>query len=290
MGALEGSKTGSRSKSEEAFTSAGLQPAAKAPTPKVESLRKSLREIISCHSKLEFNQKSTTPRIRLDSNHAQTATYQLIAYFYLQNCPRMFGMAFFFQRFSKSRKELPDLELISNYRSSGDSAFVAELFERYSVQIYAICKKYLKDEEESKDAAMEVFEYLLKELMKYEVSNFKSWLARATGNFCLMRIRKRRSQEGKEEDFKKTELALMESSHDLHPEAEATAKELELQRLELAMEDLNAEQKTCLQLFYLEGKSYDEVVRITGFEYNQVKSYIQNGKRNLKIRLSQENE
>lgn len=195
-----------------------------------------------------------------------------------------------FQRHNKNRQSLADLDLIAEYRSSGDSAFVGELFERYSVQIFAICRKYFRDQDEAKDMAMEVFEYLLVELKKYEIQTFKSWLARATSNFCLMRIRKNKSLEGKAEDYKKNELAVMETSHDLHPEAEATEKELELQRLELALGGLNVEQKTCVELFFLQGKSYDEIVTLTGYNYNQVKSFIQNGKRNLKIRLTEGNE
>lgn len=196
-----------------------------------------------------------------------------------------------FQRHNKAREAMPDQELIAQYRGSGDTAFVGVLFERYSVQIYAICRKYFnRDEDAAKDAAMEVFEYLLTELKKYEIQNFKSWLARATSNFCLMRLRKNKTVEGREEEFKKNEIGLMESGQDLHPEAEATEKELELQRLELALGHLNAEQKTCIELFFLQGKSYDEVCELTGFDYNQVKSYIQNGKRNLKIRMTQGNE
>jgi RNA polymerase sigma factor (sigma-70 family) len=195
-----------------------------------------------------------------------------------------------FQRHNKNRQALTDLDLIAHYKDSGDTAFVGELFERYSVQIYAICRKYFKDADEAKDTAMEVFEYLLVELKKYDIQTFKSWLARTTSNFCLMRIRKTRSLEGKAEEFKKNELAVMESSHDLHPEAEATEKELELQRLEAAIGGLNAEQKTCVELFFLQGKSYDEVAQLTGYNFNQVKSFIQNGKRNLKIRLTNSNE
>lgn len=195
-----------------------------------------------------------------------------------------------FQRHSKKRQSMADADLITQYRVSGDAAYVGELFERYSLPIYAICRKYFRDEDEAKDTAMEVFEYLLVELKKYDIQTFKSWLARATSNFCLMRIRKSRSQESKAEEFKKNEWAVMESSHDLHPEAEATEKELELQRLEAALGGLNEEQKTCIELFFLQGKSYDEVALLTGYNYNQVKSFIQNGKRNLKIRLSHSNE
>jgi RNA polymerase sigma-70 factor (ECF subfamily) len=196
----------------------------------------------------------------------------------------------FFIKSSKKRADRSDQELIASYRESGDTTYVGELYERYSVQIYAICKRYLKNEEETRDAAMEVFEYLLVELPKYEIQTFKSWLARATSNFCLMRIRKRKSAEAKEDDFKKTEATVMESVDDAHLPSAAQTKEVELLKLEAAILELKDEQKTCVELFFLQGKSYDEVALVTGFSFKQVKSHIQNGKRNLKIRMEQQNE
>ena len=56
------------------------------------------------------------------------------------------------------------------------------------------------------------------------------------------------------------------------------------------MELLNPEQKQTVELFYLQEKSYKEIVDQTGFSMNDVKSYIQNGKRNLKIMLSKTDE
>ncbi len=194
----------------------------------------------------------------------------------------------FFLRSSKKRQQLTDEELITRYRNTGESAYVGELFERYAHLIYGVCKRYLKDEEESRDASMEVFEYLLKELLKYEVRSFKSWLARSTSNFCLMRIRKRKSQETKEDEFKKTSKEDVETESFPHLSNEAEDKELELQRLESAIGELKDEQKTCVELFFLQGKSYDEVSALTGYSYKQVKSHIQNGKRNLKIRLTKQ--
>ncbi|MEM6269041.1 MAG: sigma-70 family RNA polymerase sigma factor [Bacteroidota bacterium] len=196
----------------------------------------------------------------------------------------------FFIRSSKKRAKLSDQELIAAYRDTDDSTYVGVLYERYSVQIYAICKRYLKNEEETRDAAMEVFEYLLSELKKYEIQKFKSWLARATSNFCLMRIRKRKTAEAREDEFKKSEALLMESGSEPHPQGELPEKEIELQKLEAAIQELKAEQKTCVELFFLQGKSYDEVADLTGYSFKQVKSYIQNGKRNLKIRMQRQNE
>ncbi|MEM7038574.1 MAG: sigma-70 family RNA polymerase sigma factor [Bacteroidota bacterium] len=122
------------------------------------------------------------------------------------------------------------------------------------------------------------------------MKTFKSWLARATSNFCLMRIRKNRSHETKAEEFKKNEVDNVEFGTGSHLTDETSEKELELQKLEAAIQDLKDEQKACVELFFLKGKSYDEVAELTGYSYKQVKSHIQNGKRNLKIRLTQQNE
>ena len=60
-------------------------------------------------------------------------------------------------------------------------------------------------------------------------------------------------------------------------------KDLLLQKMEAAINKLNPDQQQCVKLFYLEKKSYSEVAEITGFTMLQVKSYLQNGKRNLKL-------
>jgi RNA polymerase sigma factor (sigma-70 family) len=192
----------------------------------------------------------------------------------------------FFLRGSKKRSETTDTELISQYKETGESACVGELFERYTGLIYGVCRKYLKGDEESRDAAMEIFEYLLVELKKYEIHNFKSWLGQATRNFCLMRLRKAASVNEKVEEFKKSEAGLMESLPEPHLNGESS-KEVELQKLEAALGTLNPAQKQCVELFFLQGKSYQEVVTATGFTMLEVKSYIQNGKRNLKLRMTE---
>jgi RNA polymerase sigma-70 factor (ECF subfamily) len=76
----------------------------------------------------------------------------------------------------------------------------------------------------------------------------------------------------------------METESGLHLN-KAEEKEKQFVALENAIEELSAEQKKCVDLFYLKEKSYVEIAEITGFTLNEVKSYIQNGKRNLKIKL-----
>jgi len=77
---------------------------------------------------------------------------------------------------------------------------------------------------------------------------------------------------------------VMETLSEMHPLNEIDYDEKTM-KLKEAMTSLNREQGLCVTLFYLEEKSYKEVVEITGFSSNQVKSYIQNGKRNLKLYL-----
>lgn len=129
---------------------------------------------------------------------------------------------------------------------------------------------------------MEIFEKLLSDLLKHDIHNFKSWLFTYSRNFCLMQLRKK-TKEVSMDEVSNYHAELMESQEDFHPIDE---KERQLQDLEKALENLNEEQKKCVKLFYIKEKSYQEVVDETGFELKKVKSYIQNGKRNLMIQLT----
>jgi RNA polymerase sigma factor (sigma-70 family) len=172
---------------------------------------------------------------------------------------------------------LTDSELILQYRLTSDLTFLAELFMRYKTLVYGVSLKYLKDRDEAKDAAMQIFEKLIGAIKAHEIENFKSWLYVTTRNHCLMQIRARKGKFT--EEFHGN---IMENQQLLHLEDE-TDLDNNLQRLEKCIETLVNEQKQCVYLFFIEEKCYKEVADQTGFNLNQVKSYIQNGKRNLKI-------
>ncbi len=172
---------------------------------------------------------------------------------------------------------LSDIELIEQFRQSGDQALVGELFVRYSALVYGVCLKYLKDRDEAKDAVMQVFEKLPQGLKEHAITQFKGWLYVTTRNYCLMYLRSQ-----KKITTEKLTGQLMETNFLLHPESEVPLEQ-NLQLLEQCMDKLPEEQKTCVGLFYLQEKCYKEIAALTGFDYNKVKSHIQNGKRNLKI-------
>ena len=157
---------------------------------------------------------------------------------------------------------------------------LGELYERYMPLVYGVCLKYLKSREDSQDAVMQIFEKLIDQLQKHEVGNFKSWLHVLAKNHCLMQIRSSKGKQSVELENSGSEN--MEFSIVPHHDEEK-GQEVNLNHLSGCMEKLSAEQKKCVELFFLEEKSYHQVVEASGYELKKVKSYIQNGKRNLKI-------
>lgn len=184
---------------------------------------------------------------------------------------------------TKSIKKYTDEELVERYVRTRNKDLVAELFNRYTVMVFGVCMKYLKDEDESKDATMQIFEKLLDDLAKHQVRAFRPWLHMVTRNHCLMQLRKETGLAIKNEKLVADGAAFMESDEEPHLNGEHYEKEEQYEKLEKAVGQLNTEQRQCIELFYYQKKCYDEIAQITGFSYKQVKSHIQNGKRNLRI-------
>ncbi len=182
-------------------------------------------------------------------------------------------------------QQLADLELIEAYQSSQDKSYIGVLFQRYLHLVYGVCMKYFKNEDESKDAVMNIFEKLITDLNKHKIQNFKGWLHIVSKNHCLMELRKKpKLISGQDYHF-------VESNEYAHPAGEnsepSILKEQSLNNLEKSIEKLDSSQRICIELFYLKQLSYVEVAEQTGFNMNQVKSYLQNGKRNLKNLMDQ---
>lgn len=173
--------------------------------------------------------------------------------------------------------ELPDKELVTLFRTTRDMEVLAVLFQRYMDLLYGVCLKYLKQPETAKDAVMQIFEELVAKLPRHEVDNFKSWLYTLAKNHCLMQLRTPKNL--KTTEFNPDSMQLEE---DLHLNG-IQLKEENLQKLERCLETLSTDQKKAVELFYLQNKCYKEIAEATGIEWNKVRSFIQNGRRNLKI-------
>lgn len=179
----------------------------------------------------------------------------------------------------KSSNTASDLDLVSLYQTKGDLEVLGELYQRYMHLVYGVSLGYFKNSDDAQDAVMQIFELLIDKVQKHEIHNFKSWLHVLTKNYCLMELRKRKSGNTITEEIP---VAVMENEVQLHHDNETDLEE-NIVKLEECIKKLKNEQKRCVELFYLEKKCYQEIVELTNFDLKKVKSYIQNGKRNLKI-------
>jgi RNA polymerase sigma factor (sigma-70 family) len=177
----------------------------------------------------------------------------------------------------ESFEHTSDKELLEQFYTTHNNQWLGILLQRYTVLLLGVCMKYLKNEEKAKDAVQQIFLKVITELRKYKVDYFKSWLYMVARNYCLMQLRDKTEKNTRQIDdsMHLTEEQLQTSAH--------IEKDKLLSQIDMALNELTPEQKTCVTLFYLDKKSYTEIAASTGFTPMQVKSYIQNGKRNLKI-------
>jgi RNA polymerase sigma-70 factor (ECF subfamily) len=176
-----------------------------------------------------------------------------------------------------------DLELVARYKETEDLRVVGELYQRHKALILGRCTHFLKSKDDAQDASMDIFEELVAKLLVHNVANFRSWLYTLVGNHCLMKIRKVKDIKEVDVQSEKIENRFMENPDFEHLLVEGQS---ESELLQVAMAQLKENQRLCVDLFYLQELSYKEVAEKTGFDLNQVKSDIQNGKRNLKLILT----
>lgn len=183
---------------------------------------------------------------------------------------------------SKDYTHISDEELLENFFTDHDNDWLGILLPRYTLLILGVSMKYLNNEEDAKDCVQQVFLKTIDEMRKYKVTYFKSWIYMVAKNYCLMKLR----------DKGKTPVELNEQMVKAPDEVvhkdNFIEKDMLLTRMEECLRCLSPEQQQCVTLFYLEKKSYSEITSISGFSMMQVKSHIQNGKRNLRIMMESE--
>jgi RNA polymerase sigma-70 factor (ECF subfamily) len=176
-----------------------------------------------------------------------------------------------------STSNATDQELVARFKQSADPKLVGELYQRYMDLVYGVCLKYLKQAENAQDSTIAIFEELVVKLQKHEVENFRAWLYTLAKNHCLMRLRSE-----KKSPVVNYDVTLVQSEENVHLNGELD-KEENFRKLDYCMGQLQEEQRKMIGLFYLQGKCYNEIAELTGTDWNKVRSYIQNGRRNLKI-------
>ena len=191
----------------------------------------------------------------------------------------------------KRASEEKDEELLKRFLVEGDIEILGRLYERYMHLVYGVCLKYLEDRDTAKDEVMNIFEKLVTAVPGQDIVSFKTWLYVVTKNHCLMLLRSRKSEAAHRELMLDDPTFFMEKETLMHPFGNDEKMDgrmgegIDAGRLEECIGKLKDEQRRCIQLFYYEGLGYKEICRKLGLEEGKVKSYIQNGKRNLKICL-----
>lgn len=184
----------------------------------------------------------------------------------------------------ENKINISDAALLEQYQSTVDLKILGELYTRHAEMVYYVCLRYFKDEEKSKDAVMLIFEQLINKVHKQDIKDFNKWLYVVAKNFCLMDIRSNKKNiVVPMDDF-------VEFSINLHQVDDYTQKEEQLTKLEICVDKLPDKQKMAVDLFFMQEKCYKDIVSITGYSMNEVKSFIQNGKRNLKNCMEKNND
>lgn len=171
---------------------------------------------------------------------------------------------------------MDEQELLNKYRETKDPKYFAELYEPFMPLVYGSCLKYFKNEEDAQDAVMDLYVKLTQKALTHKIEFFKSWLFVVTRNHCFEILRKRNVHSDKE-----SAAALMYSEEVFHPDS--VDKDAHVKILHECMEKLDGFQKSCVELFYFKKMSYMAISEQLGVKFNQVRSRIQNGRRNLKI-------
>ena len=172
---------------------------------------------------------------------------------------------------------MSDAELLDRFHRSPTPATLLPLYERYAELIYAWCLRYLGTPERAEDAGAEVFTVLLERLPKHEVSNFRSWLQTVVRNHCLMQLRREHRDPVQQHAPLESVVQSADWQHLLDEPSDTDTR-----GLHHCMKQLNDEQRRCIRLFYLqEGESYRSIAERLNLSIGQVRSHLQNGRRNL---------
>ena len=157
---------------------------------------------------------------------------------------------------------------------------MSDFFVLYREDVLGLCYYYTRDVELSKDLTMDTFETYLKRGKKGPVINdIKSYLLGIARNLCMAHFKKSKRTQSIEESV----LQFMEYEDENAPNGEEV-----IDRLMMSMCKLTTDQRRCVELFFIKGCSYNQISKKLNFSYNEVKSFIQNGKRNLKKLMIQE--
>ncbi len=188
--------------------------------------------------------------------------------------------------FKKKKEYVNDEDLLLQYKQSGDKELFADLFKKHVTSVYGTCLFYLQDKDEAQDATMVLFEKLMLDISTREINNFKAWLSFVVRNHCISLIRKSKTVSKNKKSYYAFEME--ETSYETEEKIQSVSDDVLLLEMKNCLPRLKDKQRICVERFYLQNKSYQDIADETGYSLNEIKSHIQNGKRNLKLMIEEQ--
>lgn len=167
-----------------------------------------------------------------------------------------------------------EAELVTAYRERGDGRHFETLYLRHRRRLFGLCLHFLGEPAEAEETVHDSFIKSYEQFATLRGDNFGGWLTRIATNLCLNRLRDRRPQSEMHEG--------LADSASAGPEQQSVGAE-ERRKARAALDALSPEQRRALELKYFKGYSYQEISRLTGEDYDQVRSHLQNGRRNFRL-------
>ncbi len=185
------------------------------------------------------------------------------------------------QRQKNKYRSLADEALLKALQSDPDNRWAfGEIYRRYGHLVFGTCLNYLKNKEGAEDLTMDIFAGLVNKIQRHNIRYFKSWLYQVTKNECLMQLRKNHP------NTLPLEEGIIPNTVQNGVEMKEQQETIDQLIVEIISE-LNSPQREAIQLFYMKGLTYQAISQELALSLKKVKSALQNGKRNLRIKLEQ---
>lgn len=159
-------------------------------------------------------------------------------------------------------------EIIIERVLSGDRNAYAMIVNRYKDKVYSLVFGILRNEDDAKELAQEVFIKAFTALKKFrKESSFSTWIYRIAYNTAISETRKSK-QKAKSFDDQLEKASSMDLSDTLEIEEENKQRKALLHQ---ALNELKAEERLILMLYYFEEQSIEEISQSSGLSQSNVK-------------------
>ena len=175
-----------------------------------------------------------------------------------------------------------ELELIRRI-VNGETDLYAILARRYGRVVYTLVSRIVGCAEDAEELAQDVFLKAFRNLHRFNGrSSFPTWLFRIAYNTAISSVRKKRYEFLAIEETTLENVSEEEVTN-LFGQTESTEQ---VQRLEVALEQLLPDERALILLFYWKEKTIEELVSITGLTASNIKVKLHRIRKKLFVLLN----